>query len=75
MKSATKVRLEKLESRRSKSSIEDMTDQERYGRMAVLIEELGGREKLLTDFESRAAAEPDLLRVIPFLRDWKAIAT
>jgi hypothetical protein len=64
MKIATTIRIEKLESRRSKSRIEDMTDQQREARMAVLIEELGGREKLLADLKSRAYAEPRLLPVI-----------
>jgi len=64
-------RLRKLELHRGKSRLEDLTDQQRNTRIGVLIEQLGGREKLLTELKARACKELTLLPFISLLEQWE----
>jgi hypothetical protein len=64
-------RLQKLELRRGKSPLEDMTDQQRNTRIGVLVEQLGGREKLLTELKARACKDLRLLPFISLLEQWE----
>jgi hypothetical protein len=64
-------RLQKLESNRGKSRLEDMTDQQRNARIGVLIEQLGAQEELLAELKTRACKELRLLPFISLLEQWE----
>jgi hypothetical protein len=67
-------RLQKLESRRGRSRLEDMTDQEINARIGVIEQQLGGREQILIELRARAYDDPSVLRFISLLEQRESIA-
>jgi hypothetical protein len=67
--------LQKLESNRGRSRLEDMTDQQRNARIGVLEQQVGGREKILIELRARAYDDPSVLRFISLVEQREGIAT
>jgi hypothetical protein len=67
-------RLQKLESRRGRSRLEDMTDQEINARIGVIEQQLGGREQILIELRARAYDDPSALRFISLMEQREGIA-
>jgi hypothetical protein len=68
-------RLQKLESRRGRSRLEDMTDQEINARIGVIEQQLGGRENILIELRARACDNPNMLPFISLLEQREETAT
>jgi hypothetical protein len=68
-------RLQKLELGRGRSRLEDMTDQQRNARIGVIEQQLGGREKILTELRARAYDDPSVLRFISLLEQREGATT
>jgi hypothetical protein len=75
MKRDIESRLQKLELRRGRSRLEDMTDQERNDRIEFIEKQLGGREKILIDLKARTSEDPSLLRFISLVEERGGAAT
>jgi hypothetical protein len=75
MKRDIESRLQKLELRRGRSRLEDMTNQEINDRISFLEDQLGGREKILIDLKARASEDPSLLRFISLVEERGEAAT
>ena len=75
MKRDIESRLQKLELRRGRSRLEDMTNQEINDRISFLEDQLGGREKILIDLKARASEDPSLLRFISLVEERGGAAT
>ena len=74
MKRNIEGRLQKLESRRGRSRLEDMTDQEINARIGVIEQQLGGREQILIELRARAFDDPSALRLISLVEQWDGVA-
>ena len=75
MKRNIESSLQKLESNRGRSRLEDMTDQQRNARIGVLEQQVGGREKILIELRARAYDDPSVLRFISLVEQREGIAT
>ena len=74
MKRNIEGRLQKLESIRGKSRLEDMTDQEINARIGVIEQQLGGREKIMLELRARAYDDASVLPFISLLEQRDGIA-